>query len=221
MTFAFMGEDMTDWTIKALELANCNCNFGCPCQFSQPPSDGTCEAVAAFEFQEGKYGDVDLSGLKAVGVYKWPGPIHMGNGEMQLIIDDKATAEQRAALDAIMTGDDTQELATMWYVFSMMSPNKYPTLTAPVSMSYDAESGIGSIRVPGIVKTDIKPIPNVVSGEPHRISIALPHGFEFEKAEMACGSTETSGGEIDLLKNSATHAHIAQLHLSGAGIVRA
>ena len=96
-----------------------------------------------------------------------------------------------------------------------------PTLTAPVSMSYDAESGIGSIRVPGIVKTDIKPIPNVVSGEPHRISIALPHGFEFEKAEMACGSTETSGGEIDLLKNSATHAHIAQLHLSGAGIVRA
>ena len=212
---------MTDWTIKALELANCNCNFGCPCQFSQVPTDGTCEAVAGFDFQDGHYGDVKLGGLKAVGLYKWPGPIHEGNGEMQLILDDKATPEQRAALEAIMTGEDTQEMATMWYVFSLMAPTKHPTLTASVSMSYDPETGIGSLKVPGIVETDIKPIPHIVTGDPHRISISLPRGFEFEKAEMACGSTKTQGGDIDLLKNSATHAHVAQLHLSGAGIVRA
>ena len=93
---------MTDWTIKALELANCNCNFGCPCQFSQLPTDGTCEAVAGFDFQDGHYGDVKLGGLKAVGLYKWPGPIHEGNGEMQLILDDKATPEQRAAIGAAL-----------------------------------------------------------------------------------------------------------------------
>ena len=72
-----------------------------PCQFSQLPTDGTCEAVAGFDFQDGHYGDVKLGGLKAVGLYKWPGPIHEGNGEMQLILDDKATPEQRAALEAI------------------------------------------------------------------------------------------------------------------------
>ncbi|MCA0873916.1 DUF1326 domain-containing protein [Seohaeicola saemankumensis] len=211
---------MKDWKIKALELANCNCNFGCPCQFSQLPSDGTCEAAAAFEFTEGHYGNVDLTGLRAAGVYKWPGPIHEGNGQMQLIIDEKATPEQRAALEAIMTGQDTEEMATMWYIFSAMSPNKLETLYAPIDMSYDEASGKGSVKVPGVFETEVKPIPNIMTGDPHIISITLPHGFEFTEALMACGSTSTSG-EIELLKNNATHAHVAHLHLSGAGLIHA
>ena len=38
---------------------------------------------------------------------KWPGPIHEGNGERQIIIDDKATAEQKDALEKILSGEDT------------------------------------------------------------------------------------------------------------------
>ena len=212
---------MPNWKLKAIELANCNCNFGCPCQFSQPPSDGTCEAVAGFAFTEGHYGDVDLAGLKAAGVYKWPGPIHEGNGHMQLIIDESASPEQRKALEAIMHGKDTNEMATMWYIFNAMAPNKHPTIYAPITINYDETSGIGSVKVGGILETEVKPIPNIVSGEPHRISIKLPHGFEFEEALMACGSTKTTGGEIQLLKNNTTHAHMAKLHLSNEGVVRA
>jgi len=212
---------MKDWKIKALELANCNCNFGCPCQFSQAPSDGTCEAAATFQIQEGHHGDVDLSGLKCAGVYKWPGAIHEGNGEMQLIVDPSATNEQRQALEAIMNGEDTQEMATMWWVFSAMSPNKHPTIYAPIEMEYNSEAGIGTAKVDGVYETNVKPIPNVVTGDPHLISIKLPHGFEFNEATMACGSTQTNGGEIQLLKNSTTHAHIANLHLTGQGVVRA
>ncbi|WP_137700263.1 DUF1326 domain-containing protein [Marimonas lutisalis] len=212
---------MKKWKIKALELANCNCNFGCPCQFSQAPSDGTCEAAAAFEIEDGHYGDIDLSGLRAAGIYKWPGAIHEGNGEMQLIIDEKASPEQRAALEAIMTGQDTEEMATMWYVFSAMAPNKHDTLYLPIDMTFDEDSAKGSIKVPGVFETEVEPIPNIITGDPHLISIKLPHGFEFEEAFMASGSTTTNGGEIELLKNAATHAHVAQLHLTGQGVVRA
>lgn len=212
---------MTNWNIKALEVANCNCNFGCPCQFSQPPSNGSCEAVAGFKFTEGYYGDVDLAGVKAAGVYKWPGPIHEGNGEMQLIIDENATPQQRAALEAIMHGEDTKEMATMWWIFNAMSPNKHPTLYAPIDIRYDSASGVGSIRIGGVLETEVKPIPNIVSGEPHRVSIRLPNGFEFDEAIMASGSTRTSGGDLELLNNNVTHAHIADLHLTGEGVVRA
>jgi hypothetical protein len=43
-------------------------------------------------------GDIPLSGLRAAAVYKWPGPIHEGNGEMQLVIDERATPAQRDGL---------------------------------------------------------------------------------------------------------------------------
>ncbi|MFC3613675.1 DUF1326 domain-containing protein [Lutimaribacter marinistellae] len=212
---------MIDWSIQGEELANCNCNFGCPCQFSVAPTDGTCEAVAFFRFDKGHYGDVSLDGLTAAGIYKWPGPIHEGNGQFQLIIDENASAEQRAALEAIMTGKDTAEMATMWFVFTAMSPTQHETLYAPVSVEIDAENRIGKGRIDGIVETDVMPIPNIVTGDPHRVSIQLPHGFEFGRAEMAKGQSRTSGGALDLLKNTGTHAHIASLHLTGNGRVAA
>lgn len=211
---------MKDWSIQAEELANCNCNFGCPCQFSVLPTDGTCEAAVVFDISEGHHGDVDLSGLRAAGVYKWPGAIHEGNGEMQIIIDEAATADQKAALETIMTGGDTEEMATMWFVFSAMAPNKHETLSAPITIELDRENGTGKASVDGILDIQAEPIPNIVSGEPHRVRVNLPHGFEFDQAEAAKGQTRTSGGAIELLKNNGTHAHFARLHLTGTGVVR-
>ncbi len=211
---------MTDWSIQGEEMANCNCNFGCPCQFGVLPTDGTCEAAVVFDITKGHYGDVKLDGLRAAGVYKWPGPIHEGNGQMQLIIDEKADNDQRAALQAILTGEDTDEMATMWYVFSAMAPTRHDTLYKSISLDLNQSDRIGSATVTDVFEINAKPIPNIVSGDPHRIGINLPHGFEFNHAEMASGRTKTTGGDISLDKNNNTHAHFASLHLTGAGVVR-
>ncbi len=208
---------MTDWSIKARELANCNCNFGCPCQFGVLPTTGHCEAVVVYDIEKGHYGDTKLDGLRAAGVYKWPGAIHEGNGQMQLIIDKRATPEQKAALEAIMTGQDTDEMATMWFVFSKMAPNRHPTLSAPIEADWDQEGRVGKAAVGGVFSIDVTPIPNIVTGDPHRISIQLPHGFEFRHAEMASGTSRTSGGEISM-QFSGTHAHLANLNLTGKGV---
>ena len=84
---------MTAWSIQATELANCNCAYGCPCQFSSLPTNGSCEAAAGIEIKKGHYGDTNLDGTRAAMVVKWPGPIHEGNGEMQIIIQHIAAAE--------------------------------------------------------------------------------------------------------------------------------
>lgn len=212
---------MTEWAIHGQEIGNCNCNPGCPCQFSQLPTDGTCEASLTYRIDKGHYGDVKLDGLYAAVLYKWPGPVHEGNGQMQMIIDKRASDEQRTALEAIMTGEDTEEFATMFYVFSLMSPTKHETLSAEISLEYDPETGIGSAHAGNYSKTQVQPIPNIVSGDPHFVSIALPKGFEFSEAQMACGSTKTSNAAISLEKNSGTHAHVAELHLTGKGVERA
>lgn len=211
---------MIDWSIQGQELANCNCNFGCPCQFSVMPTGGNCEAAVVFDIKKGHYGNVNLDGLRAAGVYKWPGGIHEGNGEMQLIIDEKADGAQRAALQAILTGEDTEEMATFWWVFSAMAPNKHETLYKAISTDLNATERTGTVNVSGVFEITVKPIPNIVSGSPHRAKIGTPNGFEFSEAEAACASTNILGGAIALDKNQNTHAHFASLHLTGSGVVR-
>jgi hypothetical protein len=211
---------MIDWNIEGQEMANCNCNFGCPCQFGVLPTGGSCEAVVVYDITKGHYGDTLLDGVRAAGVYYWPGPIHEGNGQMQLIVDQNASNEQKAALEAIMTGQDTEEMATMWYVYSATSPTKHPTLTAPIELDWDMDSRTGEAKVRGVFDVALVPIPNIVSGEPHRVSIKLPHGFEFREAEMASGTAKTNGGAISL-DFDATHAHFAKLNLTGQGVANA
>ena len=118
---------MTPWEIKGREFNNCNCAYGCPCQFLAPPTYGTCEAAMTVIVDQGHYGDVKLDGLKIGATYKWPGAVHEGNGEYQLFIDETATTEQRNALEKIATGQDTDDMATMWWIFNAMCPTQHET----------------------------------------------------------------------------------------------
>jgi hypothetical protein len=211
---------MKNWEIHGRELANCNCAYGCPCQFNALPTDGTCEAAAVFEIDRGFYGDVKLDGLRSAFVVKWPGPVHEGNGQMQIIIDESASPDQRAALQSIMTGGDTDDMATMWWVFSAMAPNKLETLYKPIETAIDVEGRIGRASIPDVFELEAEPIKNPVTGAEHRARIDLPNGFEYRIAEMGSGTTRTSGA-ISLLKNNGSYAQFADLHLSGRGIIGA
>ena len=82
----------TEWRVRGTELANCNCSYGCPCQFNALPTYGDCRAAAAWEFEEGRFGSVPLDGLRAAFMVSFPGPVHEGNGTMQVIIDERADA---------------------------------------------------------------------------------------------------------------------------------
>ena len=115
---------MTPWEIRTIEFANCNCAYGCPCQFNALPTYGTCEAVVCNEITEGHYGDIKLDGLKFGGVFAWPGPIHEGKGKAQPFVDERATPAQRDAILKIMSGQDTAPMATVFAIFAS-------TLTGP------------------------------------------------------------------------------------------
>lgn len=209
---------MADWRVKGRGFQNCNCNYGCPCQFNALPTHGNCEAVMGYEIHQGHFDDINLGGLKIAGIYSWPGPVHEGNGRMQLIIDEKANEKQRNALIKIMQGEETEPMATMWAVYSAMSPNKLETLFKPISLAIDVENRTGHIKIPGVFETKGEPIRNVVTGDIQRARIDLPHGFEYEIAEMGSASTKATG-EIKLnLENS--YGQFAELHLSHKGVVR-
>ena len=208
---------MIEWFVKGKEFANCNCSYGCPCQFNALPTHGFCCAIVGFQIDEGRFGDVKLDGVRAAGIYSWPGPVHEGNGTMQLIVDEKATAKQRDAMLKIMTGQETKDLATMWWVYSAMAPNKLKPLFKPVTLAIDVDGRRGRISIPGVLEAAGEPIRNPVTGLEHRARIDLPNGFEYRLAEIGSGTSRTTG-EIKLdLKSS--YGQFANIHLSHQGVV--
>ena len=209
---------MIDWRIKGREFANCNCDYGCPCQFNALPTHGNCEAAVGFQIDEGHFGDVKLDGLRAAGIYSWPKAVHEGNGTMQLIVDEKADEAQRDALLRIMRGEETEPMTTMWSVYAAMTTTILDPLFKPIDFEVDVEARTARLSVPGVIEGSGEPIRNPVTGNIHRARIDLPHGFEYEIAEIGSGTTKTTGSiELNL---ESSYGQFAELHLSNTGVVR-
>jgi hypothetical protein len=206
-----------EWRVRADEFANCNCAYGCPCQFNALPTRGFCEATAGWKIHEGHFGDVRLDGLNTAFFVHFPGPVHAGNGTIQLVIDERADARQREALVKIMSGEETEEMATMWWVYNAMSPNKLEPLFMPIDFEVDVESRRARLRIPGLLEATGEPIRNPVTGAEHRARIDLPHGFEYRIAEIGSGTARATGAIKLDLKDS--YGQFAHLHLSNKGVV--
>lgn len=210
---------MTPWEIKAREFVNCNCDYGCPCQFNALPTHGSCEAIAGIQIDSGHYGDVDLSSLRIVTIFQWPGPIHEGNGKCQAIVDERANERQREALLNIISGEDTDPFATMFAVFATTVTKLFEPIIAPIDFEVDVDGRTGRLVVPGVVEMKGEPIRNPVTGAEHRARIDLPNGFEYTLAEMGSGTSRSSGNIALEMTNS--YGQFAAIHLGNHGIVRA
>lgn len=210
---------MADWELKGRELVNCNCDYGCPCQFNALPTHGNCEAVAGIEIDEGRHGDVRLDGLRVAVIIQWPGPIHEGGGRCQPIVDERADDAQRAALLRIMSGEDTDPFATMFAVYASTFEEVYEPLFMPIEFEVDVDGRTGRLKVEGVIDMHGEPIRNPMTGDELRARIDLPEGFEYTLAEMGSASATTSGRIPLSLENS--YAQFAHLHLNNHGVVRA
>lgn len=209
---------MTQWEIQGSELVNCNCAYGCPCQFNALPTKGNCEAMGAIAIDRGHYGDVRLDGLKIGFVFRWPGPIHEGKGKCQPIVDARASAQQREAILKIMSGQDTEPFATMFAVFATTLEKVFDPVFTVIEFAVDVDARRGKVRAEGVFELDGEPIRNPVTGQEHRARIDLPHGFEYELAEVGSASSRSQGNLAFELKNS--YAQFARLHLNNKGPVR-
>ena len=156
-----------------------------------------------------------LDGLRAVTMGTFPGAVHEGNGTLQVVIDERADPQQREALAKILTGQETEDMATMWWVYSAMSPTKLPPVYAQIELEVDVDKRTARLEVPGIIASKGEPIRNPVTGDEHRVRIDFPESFEFKLAEIGSGTSKTTGALAIDLKDS--YGQFAHLHLSNKG----
>lgn len=207
-----------DWFMQGTEFANCNCNYGCPCQFSALPSHGNCRALTFVQIERGRFGDVSLDGLRWGILGAWPGPIHLGDGTFMVVVDERADARQRAALEAVGQGRETEPGSLIWQVFSTTVTKLLPTQYRPIDLQIDVAAATAQVRVPGLVEAKGEPVLNPMTGQAHRATVTLPTGFEFTEAEFASGTSRVKGA-IELVFDS-TFAFMAPIHWSTQGVVR-
>jgi Uncharacterized conserved protein len=218
-TFSHEGIAMTPWEIEGREFVNCTCEYGCNCQFNALPDKGHCHAVAGIQIDRGHHGNTQLDDLRIAAIFKWPGPIHEGNGEVIAFVDKNADAQQREALLKIMTGQDTAPFATMFAVYASTVSKMHDPVFTQIDLELDIDGRRGRIFVNDYIETIGEPIRNKVSGQESRAQIVLPEGFEYTVAEIGSASSKTKGPVKIETKN--TYGQFARLHLNNNGVVRA
>ncbi len=209
---------MTPWELKGRELINCTCEYGCNCQFNALPDKGHCHAVAGIVVDEGHHGDTRLDGLRIAAIFKWPGPIHEGNGEAIAFVDERADPAQRDALLRIMTGQDTAPFATMFAVFASTVVKMHEPVFPRIDIDIDVDARTGRVFIQDYIETSGRPIRNPVTGADSRAQIVLPDGFEYEIAEIGSASSRTSGPVLVQIEDK--YAQFARLHMNNDGVVR-
>ena len=206
------------WMVRGVEYGNCNCAYGCPCQFNSPTTNGNCEAVVTGHIEEGHFGDTKLDGLNWALLLWWPGEIADGNGRQQAIIDERADDDQREALRRIIHGEATAPGATHFFVYNSTMSEVLDPIYAPIELEIDVDARSARLNVPGLVESRGSPIIHSITGEEHRARINLPNGFEYTVAEMASGTTKaTAGIELDL---SNSYGQFNILHMNQDGVIR-
>jgi hypothetical protein len=209
---------MTPWEITGSELVNCNCDYGCSCQFNGLPDKGFCQAVAGIQIDKGHHGDTALDGLRIAAIFKWPGAVHEGNGEAVAFVDEAANEAQRDALLRIMSGQDTDPLATMFAVYASTVTKMNEPVFTRIEFEVDVDGRRGRVFVRDFIETVGEPIRNKVTGAETRAQIVLPEGFEYEVAEVGSASSKTQGPLEIEMKDS--YGQFARLHLNNHGVVR-
>jgi hypothetical protein len=203
-----------DWRLAGEWIKNCSCAFGCPCDFNAPPTRGYCKGFLGMRIRDGHFGEVRLDGISFFVNVEFPGPLHEGNGTVQPIIDERATQQQRDALFAIMSGQNSAE-GTLFHIFSLIVTKivgkMLDPIFAPIHVEFDMPGRRAKVSIPGVLESEDEPIKNPVTGAPHRIQLVMPEGFEHIMAEVCSSNIRSTGGiQYDVTQGHGSLATVVQ-----------
>ena len=175
-------ETTTPWKLKGTLLIACNCDYGCPCNYNAPPTQGECEGQWLWHVEEGSFGDVSLAGLSWTVTADWPGAIHEGGGKAVCFYDERADDAQRHAIEALVRGRN----GGPWGIFI----NTYELLDVrPEPFDLQLAGLASRAKVGDAMELELKPIKNPVTGAEVHPGAVLPEGLVCKEASFATSRT--------------------------------
>jgi hypothetical protein len=154
------------WHIKGELMLSCSCTIFCPCVLSlgkHPPTEPQCQTWAGIRIDDGRYGDVELSGINLALMIEIPGLMSRGNWTAGVFIDDKASIYQVKALSRIMSG----RAQGSTHLLSILVGKFLGVWQEDVR--YEVVGDVRRLIVPKIIDGEIRPLPGKDSGKPTTI----------------------------------------------------
>jgi hypothetical protein len=139
------------YSLKGTLLEVCSCGVLCPCWIGEDPDGGECFSVVGYHFDTGQIRGVDVSGLSMLTVNHIPGNVLAGNWEVVVLVDDRATDDQREAILAAFTGELGGPLADLADLIGMVKGIE----SAPIR--HEIAGGVGTLEVPGVLEAEMEP----------------------------------------------------------------
>jgi hypothetical protein len=142
------------WRASGLLFENCNCQLVCPghMHFSQLCTHERCVGYWAIRFDDGRFGDVPLAGVRAIVAYDSPQKMIEGNWTEGIVIDQSASPPQREAVEAILSG----RVGGPWAVLARFVGRWLDTRFLQIELSDDGATK--KARIPGLLEALVTPI---------------------------------------------------------------
>ncbi len=144
------------WNLKGELTLSCSCTVFCPCVLSlgeHPPTEDRCQTWAAVRIDQGRYNDVDLSGLNAAVMIEIPGLMSRGNWTAALFVDENASIHAVKGLTRIFTG----KVGGSTHLLSILVGSFLGVRQAPIR--YHTEGQTRFVTIDKIVEGVITPVP--------------------------------------------------------------
>lgn len=205
---------MTAWNISGEYMESCNCDYLCPCIYTNPQGAVThdhCYAMMVYHIEQGRHGDTDLSGRTFAFVIRSGKVMADGNWIFAGVIDAEASPAQRKALSPIVSGEAGG-------VPGMIRDNLVGDFRGieyrPISFSIDGLTRIANI--PGVFDFHIDGVPSRnKSGDPYYLdNTSHPANTRLALARAKSLHVEGFGLSLDM-SDEGNNGHFAPFAWAG------
>lgn len=196
------------WSLKGQYMESCNCDYLCPCIYTNPQAPAThdhCIAAMVFRIDEGRQGAVRLDGLSFALVLRSGRVMAEGGWIFGGIVDERADEAQRRALAAIVGGAAGGPLAL---VHTHLVSDFRGIAYAPIDFTEDGLRR--AVAIPGLLSFAIEGVQSRNrSGEPLYLdNTAHPAGRRLALARAKEVRLHGFGLDLDL-RGQGNNGHYA------------
>jgi hypothetical protein len=131
----------TTYDVEGRLLEVCTCNILCPCWVGEDPDPGTCDSILGWYVDRGTVQGVDVSDRCICASSHIPGNVLAGNWKVAILVDDRCSDEQQAALLNVWTGQLGGAVADLAALIGEV------VAVERVPITFDVVEGKGYLRI--------------------------------------------------------------------------
>ncbi len=189
------------WQVAGQYYENCSCDFVCPCitgALAAMPTKGWCTVAMAFQIDRGTYGKLALDGLGFIVLLHTPEEMGKGNWSVGVIVDERASAQQKEAVTAIASGAAGGPMSALSPLVGKFlgvdsAPIRFERAGAKWSVTAGGLVGIAAEGAMGLDPSATEPMHMENTGHPAASRYALAHASKSHVHALGLSWDDSSG----------------------------